>query len=98
MLQGHTPGPWTADNLGGISADTGRGYPMLVAITQVDPMTGNNRADNARLIAAAPDMLDMLYRVLPFIEGCEADDAYKPGAVRGLIKDMMALIAKAEQG
>lgn len=42
MLQGHTPGPWTADNLGGISADTGRGYPMLVAITQVDPMTGNN--------------------------------------------------------
>ena len=51
--------------------------------------------DIGRLIAAAPDMLDMLYRLLPFIEDIEADTAYKPGIVRQLRLEMLAVIARA---
>jgi hypothetical protein len=49
-----------------------------------------------RLMAAAPDMLDMLYCLLPFIEDIEADTAYKPGIVRQLRLEMLAVIDRAE--
>lgn len=51
---------------------------------------------NARLIAAAPDMLDLLYIVLPYIEDAEHDPAYKAGAVAKVTKQIRATIAKAE--
>lgn len=43
----------------------------------------------------AADMLDMLYRLLPFIEDIEADTAYKPGIVRQLRLEMLAIIDRA---
>ncbi len=52
--------------------------------------------DIGRLMAAAPDMLDMLYRLLPFIEDIESDTAYKPGIVRQLRLKMLAIIQRAE--
>ena len=36
---------------------------------------------NAKLIAAAPEMLDVLYAALPFIEDHEGSPVYKPGSV-----------------
>jgi hypothetical protein len=50
---------------------------------------------NARLIAAAPDLLDMLCRALPFVEDAESDPCYKPESVRAAIKQIRAAIAKA---
>jgi hypothetical protein len=50
---------------------------------------------NARMMAAAPEMLDMLYRLLPFIEDIESDTAYKPGIVRQLRLEMLAVINRA---
>jgi hypothetical protein len=41
------------------------------------------------------NMLDMLYRLLPFIEDIEADTAYKPGIVRQLRLEMLAVINRA---
>lgn len=53
-------------------------------------------AENASLIAAAPEMLDMLYTVLPYIEEAQNDPAYKSGAVAKITKQLKALIDKAE--
>ncbi len=50
---------------------------------------------NARLIAAAPDLLDMLCRALPFVEDAESDPCYKPESVRAAVKQIRAAIAKA---
>jgi hypothetical protein len=43
---------------------------------------------NARLIAAAPELLDLLARALPFVEDAETDPAYKPGIVRKFAKEI----------
>ena len=51
---------------------------------------------NAKLIAAAPEMLEALYAALPYIEQAEFDDTYKPGAVAKIRKLVLAAIAKAE--
>ena len=50
---------------------------------------------NARLIAAAPDLLDMLCRALPFVEDAIDDPCYKPESVRAAVKQIRAAIAKA---
>ncbi len=44
----------------------------------------------------AADMLDMLYRLLPYIEELESDKANKPGVVRKLRLEMLAIIKRAE--
>lgn len=51
---------------------------------------------NARLIAAAPDLLDALLMALPYVECAIADPCYKPGAVRKIVEQMSSAIAKAE--
>jgi len=50
---------------------------------------------NARLMAAAPELLDMLCRALPFVEDAESDPCYKPESVRAAVKQIRAAIAKA---
>jgi|15BtaG_2_1085339.scaffolds.fasta_scaffold01508_8 hypothetical protein len=57
-----------------------------------------------RLTTAAPEMLDMLYTVLPYLEMAQSDDCYKPGKVAAaaaqawVVRSVRALIAKAEGG
>lgn len=72
----HTPGPWSATPLGEPETDPRWaigpvGDPMhLVAIT-----TQANDAANARLIVAAPDLLDALYLLVGDPEDdCECSD------------------------
>ena len=60
----HTPAPWFAHNLG--VGHLGKGpytYPL-----GTDPEIA---ADNARLIASAPEMLDALRLALPCVEAAE---------------------------
>jgi hypothetical protein len=57
-----------------------------------------NDIKRARLIAAAPDLLDALYLALPFVEDHEGSEIYKPGAVAEAIRKIRAAIAKAEGG
>jgi len=54
-----------------------------------------NAADNARLIAAAPDLLEALCTALPFVEDHEGSDIYKRGAVARAVAQIRAAIDKA---
>lgn len=53
-----------------------------------------NPAD-ARLIVAAPELLDALLKALPFVEDHEGSDVYKAGAVASALQQIRAAIAKA---
>lgn len=62
----HTPGPWWIDDHGFIASGNGETY-----VTVADPHCNNQDIDereaNARLITAAPDLLDALRRVMRHI-------------------------------
>ena len=50
---------------------------------------------NARLIAAAPDLLEALCTALPFVEDHEGSDIYKRGAVARAVAQIKTAIEKA---
>jgi len=54
------------------------------------------RSEIARLIAAAPELLDALYTALPFIEDAEESPEYKPGYVKKVTATIRAALAKAD--
>ena len=74
--QQHTPGPWRVNMdcedafLGKISVEAGNSY----YIAQVDE--GRSQLANARLIAAAPELLEALELLVdnPYREGTESDE------------------------
>lgn len=88
----HTPGPWRycPANNGHMIAGAKPGYLAEVR----DCGSGDVHA-NARLIAAAPELLEMLYIALPFIEDAKDDPAYKAGRVAQVEARIRAVIIKA---
>lgn len=56
----HTPGPWTVTNGNDIC---GADYPGRGLVARVNVHRGEDDAANARLIAAAPDMLEALQAI-----------------------------------
>lgn len=78
MLEGHTPGPWVSRHRGTrkdierrkdhyrITTDLEANDPDSVAIVHV--CWRSNRAENARLIAVAPDLKDTLATALDEID------------------------------
>lgn len=66
----HTPGPWHVENRIHVKAENG----WLVATASVPSgrvgSWGINPADNARLIAAAPDLLAALIAARNTLAGC----------------------------
>jgi len=90
----HTPGPWkTRDCSHEHCGTVTTGTHMSVDIhDSVCP-----EAD-ARLIAAAPELLDVLTMALPYVEMAEHDDSYKPGVVAKMVQRMNNAIAAATGG
>ncbi len=74
----HTPGPWHVGRDGWILSKN----PVAIAEVYV------NEKANARLIAAAPDLLKACKDVLSTIEGGDNDDAF--------IRAMQEAVQKAE--
>lgn len=79
----HTPGPWKVDDRGRITV------PLEYAIGKSDkrriltsPITGNHWQANAKLLAAAPDMLKALEQVNRWLEQALAFDAFAQGAAK----------------
>jgi len=87
----HTPAPWKID--GAISTrvlliNDSKGYAIGEIVDTRNPA-------NARLISAAPDLLEALCTALPFVEDHEGSDIYKSGAVARAVKEIRNAIDKA---
>lgn len=87
----HTPGPWNVSNV--LSDRIQIGNPLAGEIANIDTNYNNNHKADARLIAAAPELLEAAKTLLskyPIYTQSQAEfDA---------IKVLEAAIAKAEGG
>jgi hypothetical protein len=89
----NTPTTWKIfDNVDGYAI----GYRAIVTddgetICNPSPMG----EENARLIAAAPDLLEALLTALPFVEDHEGSDIYKSGAVARAVAQIKTAIEQA---
>lgn len=102
----HTPGPWEVDSgmVQTVAEHTCKipGCGVHIPIAWMDRKPGNGtmpveRDANARLIAAAPELFNMLIEALPYIEcAAEIDTTYKPGAVRNLVNRIRKVVDKVE--
>lgn len=79
---------------------TGRQAAFVAVHATSCATTTQEAAETARLIVRAANsheqLLDMLYRVLPYIEDAKRDTAYKPGHVTALLRDIHGAIKAAE--
>jgi hypothetical protein len=92
----HTPAPWTLHDARSTRVDlinNAKGH----AVGEIVWVDVRNPAD-AALIAAAPDMLELLYKCLPFIEDANEDPCYKPDRVKALENQIKALLTKIDKG
>lgn len=85
MTSKHTPGPWSYQEWGRLILDSGQGSSRL----QVATVALNTRRDegtaNARLIAAAPELLAAALLIVETIEGGPTRPADAISAIRAAI-------------
>ena len=98
----HTPGPWEHTGNGDIQGNEDNGHgmgPVDVCSVYLRTVKGRTEA-NARLVAAAPELLAALYDAMPYVEDVLSDPAqlacFKSGVVQRHAKAIRAAIAKAE--
>lgn len=95
-----TPGPWHSQGRYIVPADNGPSIGSAVALKapslKKQPDFDAVAHANAQLMAAAPDMLELLYRCLPFIEDANKDPCYKPDRVKALENQIKTLLNKIE--
>lgn len=90
----HTPGPWLTK--GGYDKDSGLGLTrVMFGSSIVSECYGINSEANARLIAAAPDMLEALREFVSTMDSLPASDETH-SRVWGTYHTARAAIAKAE--
>lgn len=89
----HTPGPWGLDG----NLIEGPDGERVACITAYSRRTPKQKA-NARLIAAAPEMLAALQAVLAEIEGPDRPHSTDSWLPSHLAHQVRAAIAKAEGG
>jgi hypothetical protein len=89
----HTPAPWKLDSAHSarvLLINDAKGHAVGEIIETRSP-------DNARLICAAPELLEALLVALPFVEDHEGNPTYKAGAVAKAVRQIRAAIDKATQ-
>jgi hypothetical protein len=87
----HTPAPWKIDGAHStrvLLINDAKGYAIGEIVDTRNPA-------NAKLIAAAPDLLEALLTALPFVEDHEGSDIYKSGAVARAVKEIRNAIDRA---
>jgi hypothetical protein len=91
----HTPAPWKIDGAHStrvLLINDAKGYAIGEIIDTRNPA-------NAKLIAAAPDLLEALLTALPYVEDHADDHAqsgvYKSGAVARAVAQIRAAIEQA---
>jgi hypothetical protein len=97
-----TPGPWHTQGRYIVPVDDG---PSIGTATILKAPSLKKQPDydeqgyaNARLMAAAPDMLELLYGCLPFIEDANEDPCYKPYRAKDLERTIKALLTLIDKG
>ncbi len=96
----HTPGPWNWHRQG----DANEFYLLanekrwVISFRQNGEAWSAEQEANANVIAAATELLHMLYTALPFVEDAVNDAGYKPNYVKQTITQIKAVLAKAEGG
>lgn len=84
----HTPGPWeltTTDVRNTVRTDPMNSYAFSLSDTA-----------NARLIAAAPELLEALMSVLPIVEDAVEWEGYKKDRMQKYLDMVRAAIKKAD--
>jgi hypothetical protein len=99
-MERHTPGPWTISKYSQstVLKEIGiRGGNEKIARVVIPAAAFDNSTfkANARLISAAPDLLDALIIALPFVEDAADDEVYKAHWVHKALKEIRAAIDKA---
>ena len=89
MTTHHTPGPWTASD-NAIYGSSGLIKPLVAHLD--DRFADDEAANNARLIAAAPDLLAALREIVAAVEVGEVD-GYSPSG--DWFREAKAALAKA---
>ena len=87
----HTPAPWKIDGAHStrvLLINDAKGYAIGEIVDTRNPA-------NAKLIAAAPDLLEALCTALPFVEDHEDGDIYKRGTIARAVAQIRAAIDKA---
>jgi hypothetical protein len=87
----HTPAPWKIDGAHStrvLLINDAKGYAIGEIVDTRNPA-------NARLISAAPDLLEALLTALPYVEDHEGSNIYKRGAVARAVAQIRAAIEQA---
>ena len=87
----YSPAPWkieAAHDSRVLLINDAKGYAVGEIVDTRNP-------ENARLIAAAPDLLEALCTALPFLEDHEGSDIYKSGTVARAVAQIRAAIDRA---
>ena len=87
----HTPAPWKIDGAHStrvLLINDAKGYAIGEIVDTRNPA-------NAKLIAAAPDLLEALLTALPYVEDHEESNVYKRGAVARAVKQIRTAIYNA---
>ena len=97
-MSGHTPGPWRISKYSetAVQAKDGRGVASTGGFqSSVADENPTNQA-NARLIAAAPDLLKAAKTMLQYYDAFVEDKTAFPGETEMYADPLRAAIAKAE--
>jgi hypothetical protein len=92
----HTPAPWSLHDARSTRVDlinNAKGH----AVGEIVWVDVRNPAD-AALVAAAPELLELLYKCLPFIEDANEDPCYKPHVAKDLERTIKALLTLIDKG
>lgn len=90
-MSNYTPGPWTAEGWENLVVNAGN-----VTLASTPGYTNGNLAEakaNARLIAAAPELLEALERLASSLELCASGNS--PAKVLREVAEMNARFARA---
>lgn len=91
----HTPGPWKVTKPRKSHANGKLMYGLDGPECVSDYEDWGFTEANARMIAAAPDLLEALYTALPFIEDASEDATYNIDKVKLVLANIKATIKKA---
>ena len=97
MSAQHTPGPWqtmeVGDDIVRLAVADESGLSVLTVVTEGDAQFAAVYSEaDARLIAAAPDLLEVLQKIVNHV------DAGTAAILNRLVSEARAAIAKAEGG